>query len=125
MNYSRATYRTASALRNPVSTGSAGCLVGSVALPWHLLKVTAIVSWYLVKWTAVLLYLMAAGLYVLATKGGPAAADVFRKSRHQFHVGTGEITEGDARDLDALAAEKPLRPGQWYPGHGVISKECN
>ena len=123
MNYSRATYRTASAIRNPASTAGGGCLVASVVLPWYFLKVTAIVSWYLVKWSAIVIYLLVAGLYVLVSKGAPAAADLLRKSRHQFHVGTGEITEGDVRDLDALAAEKPLQPGVWYPGHGVIPKD--
>lgn len=116
MNYSRATYRTASALRNPVSTGSAGCLVGSVMLVVHLFVMTAVLTWWSLKFVGIIFWAVA----MLVTKGSTVAGETFRKCWHQYLVGAGEITQGDVRDLES---RPDYKPGQWYPTVGVIPKD--
>lgn len=116
MNYTRATYRTASAMRNPVSTGSAGCLVGCFALTWQLFYFTALGTWWLLKITALCIY----ALVLLVWKGGEAAGSVFSKTRHQYLVGAGELSQADVAEVEA---HQQLQPGVWYPGHGVIPKD--
>ena len=116
MNYSRATYRTASALRNPVSTGSAGCLVGSVMLVVHLFVMTAVLTWWCLKAVGIIFWAVA----MLVTKGSTAAGETFRKCRHQYLVGAGELSQADVAEVEA---HPQYKPGQWYPGVGVVPKD--
>lgn len=95
------TYRTASALRNPLSTTAAGAAVLTGSAFVGIFKWTIIGTWLLVKWSALAVYFL-----VLAVVKGVALLVKLVQDR-----GT---APRHRRERDA---------GVWYPGTGVEPRE--
>lgn len=51
----------------------------------------------------------------------PTLWDLLRRSYAQFHVGLGSISPADAEAVQEH--QEALKPGVWYPGHGVIPRQ--
>lgn len=111
-NTARNTFYTASAMRNPVSTGAAFTAVGTTSIFVAFVKGIFVISYLMVKWTLILGWYLA----VAGWKGAAALYALIRRSVIQYRVGRGSLTASQAAEITARPA---MKPGVWYPEVGV------